>query len=242
VSAELAATPGLHRAAQLLDLGLTTEVSWEVDGLMLSYVANRDAALLGALADWLMQRDLPNLALRAGKAERDLFGLSSLPRVEQKHAYPAAWADVVFEQAARFNVDPLLLLAMMRQESSFDPRAQSGAQAMGLTQVVPSTARAIADRLGRDDFELHDLFRPAVSLEFGSWYLASLLKDWDNQPFQALAAYNAGSGNVAKWQQRFGSDPDVLVELMPFAETQTYLRIVYDNYRRYQLLYASAAR
>ena len=240
--ADLSATPGLNRAMQLLDLGLNTEASWEIDGLMQGYAASKDVAHLGALADWLMQHDLPQLALQVGKAERDAVGLSNLPRAEQKHAYPAAWADMVFEQSARYSVDPLLVLAVMRQESSFDPRAQSPAQAMGLTQVVPSTAQAIAARLGRENFNVRDLFKPAVSLEFGSWYLAQLLKEWNGRPIHALAAYNAGSGNVTRWQQRFGPDPDVLVELLPFTETQTYVRIVYDNYRHYHQLYASTGR
>jgi soluble lytic murein transglycosylase len=237
--ADLAASPGLQRAAQLLDLGLNTEASWEIDGLMQSYAAAKDIAHLGALAEWLMQHDLPHLALRVGRTERDLVGFANLPRIEQKHVYPSGWSDLVTAEAARHGLDPLLMLAMMRQESSFDPKAQSQAQAMGLTQVVPPTARAIAARLGRDDFALRDLFKPAVSVEFGAWYLAQMLKEWDNQPLHALAAYNAGSGNLARWQSRFGPDPDVLVELIPFVETQTYLRIVYDNYRHYRALYSS---
>ena len=55
--------------------------------------------------------------------------------------------------------------------------------------------------------------------------------------FPALAAYDAGGGNVSRWLQRFGDDPDLLVEQIPFAETQTYLRIVYDNYWHYRALY-----
>jgi soluble lytic murein transglycosylase len=131
----------------------------------------------------------------------------------------------------------LLVLAMMRQESSFDPRAQSGAQAMGLTQVMPPTARSIAGRLGRDDFALADLFKPSVSVEFGTWFLSQLLGEYKGRVFPTLTAYNAGGGNVARWLQRFGDDPDVLVEQIPFTETQTYLRIVYDNYFHYQALY-----
>jgi soluble lytic murein transglycosylase len=129
------------------------------------------------------------------------------------------------------------MLAMMRQESSFDPRAQSGAQAMGLTQVVPATARSIAGRLGRDNFALADLFKPSVSVEFGTWFLGQLLGEYKGRVFPTLTAYNAGGGNVARWLQRFGDDPDVLVEQIPFNETQTYLRIVYDNYFHYQALY-----
>ena len=135
--------------------------------------------------------------------------------------YPAGWGDLVAEQAAHYGVDPLLMLALMRQESSFDPRAQSGAQAMGLTQIVPPTARGIASRLGRDDFALRDLFKPAVSVEFGTWFLAQLLGDYKGRIFPALAAYDAGGGNVARWLQRFGDDPDLLVEQIPFNETQS---------------------
>jgi soluble lytic murein transglycosylase len=108
---------------------------------------------------------------------------------------------------------------------------------MGLTQILPATARSIASRLGRDDFALRDLFKPATSLEFGTWFMSQLLGEYKGRVFPALAAYDAGGGNVARWLQRFGDDPDVLVEQIPFAETQTYLRIVYDNYWHYQALY-----
>jgi soluble lytic murein transglycosylase len=237
VSQEVNALPALSRADALLELGLRTEAGWEVDGVQAQYAQTRDVAHLSALADWLTARDLPQLALRVGKQMRDLVGLSNLPRAVQKQVYPAAWGDLVAEQAASYNVDPLLMLALMRQESSFDARAQSGAQAMGLTQVVPATGRNIASRLGRDDFALSDLLKPAVSVEFGTWFMAQLLGDYKGRIFPALAAYDAGGGNVSRWLQRFGDDPDLLVEEIPFAETQTYLRIVYDNYWHYQALY-----
>jgi soluble lytic murein transglycosylase len=239
VTDDLAALPALKRADALLELGLRTEAGWEIEAIIQDYVQARDVAHLNGLADWLMLRDLPHLTLRAGRQMRDLVGLQGLPRAAQKHVYPAGWGDLVAEEAARYGVDPLLVLAMMRQESSFDPRAQSGAQAMGLTQVIPSTARSIASRLGRDDFALGDLFKPAVSVEFGTWFLSQLMVDYRGRLFPALTAYNAGGGNVARWLQRFGDDPDVLVEQIPFVETQTYLRIVYDNYWHYQALYGS---
>jgi soluble lytic murein transglycosylase len=103
---------------------------------------------------------------------------------------------------------------------------------------VPSTARNIAARLGYDDFAMRDLFKPSLSLQFGAWFLQQLLGDYKGQVFPTLAAYNAGGGNVAHWLARYGHDPDVLVEQIPLQETQTYLRIVYDNYWHYQILYA----
>ncbi|MGI9145744.1 MAG: transglycosylase SLT domain-containing protein [Chloroflexota bacterium] len=240
LSRDMDALPALQRADTLLDFGLRAEASWEVEGVAQQYVQTKDVAHLSGLADWLMLRDQPQLELRVGRQMRDLVGLSSLPRVVQKAVYPAGWGDLVAEQAGHYSVDPLLVLALMRQESSFDAHAESGAQAMGLTQVVPSTARNIASRLGRDDFALRDLFKPAVSVEFGTWFLSQLLNDYQGRVFPALAAYDAGGGNVARWLQRYGDDPDLLVEQVPFNETQSYLRLVYDNYWHYRALYGRA--
>ena len=240
VRADLAADPGLQRADGLLAFGLRTEASWETEAVMTRYGQATDVAHLSGLADWLAERELPYLALRTARFARDLVGLSSLPRAVQKQVYPAAFGDLIMEQAQRYDIDPLLLLAIVRQESSFDPRAQSGAQARGLTQIVPPTARDIADRLGRADaFVLRDLYKPSVSLEFGAWFLSRLLFEHQGRLLPALAAYDAGGGNVARWLSRFGDDPDVLVEEVPFAETQTYLRAVYANYLEYKLLYGS---
>jgi soluble lytic murein transglycosylase len=237
VAQEVAALPALQRADQLLELGLRLEASWEVDGAVQQYADNRDVAHMSAIADWAIAHDQPQLTLRIGKQMRDLVGLDTLPHAIQKQVYPAAWGDLVAEQAATYRVDPLLMLALMRQESSFDPRAESNARALGLTQIVPATARSIASRLGRDDFALRDLFKPATSLEFGTWFMSQLLGDYRGRIFPALAAYNAGGGNVARWLLRFGDDPDLFVEQVPLPETQTYLRIVYDNYWHYQALY-----
>src|SRR5262249_35130283 len=161
-----------------------------------------DLAHLSAVAAWAEHRDLPQVTLRIGRQMRDLAGYENLPRLAQKHVYPAGWGDLVAQQAIQHGVDPLLMLAIMRQESSFDPRAQSGAEARGLTQVTPPTARAIAGRLGRDDFELRDLFKPRVSIEFGTWFLAQVLSDYKGRLFPAVTAYNAGGGNVSRWLQQ----------------------------------------
>ncbi len=240
VAADVAQLPAITRAATLLELGLRTEAGWEIDGAVQQYALSKDVAHMSAIADWATAHDLPQFTLRIGKQMRDLVSMNGLPRALQKQVYPAGWGDLVAEQAATYKVDPLLVLALIRQESSFDPRAQSGAQAMGLTQIVPSTAQNIASRLGRDDFALRDLFKPDVSVEFGTWFIAQLLGEYKGRVFPSLAAYNAGGGNVARWLDRYSDDPDLLVERIPFTETQTYLRIVYDNYWHYKALYRSA--
>jgi soluble lytic murein transglycosylase len=239
VTQEVNDLPAMRRAALLLDLGLRTEATWELDGVVAQYAQSKDVAHMSAVADWTSAHDLPQFTLRIGKQMRDLVGLRNLPRSLQKQAYPAGWGDLVAQQASAYSVDPLLMLAIIRQESSFDPRAQSSAQAMGLTQMVPGTARSIAARVGDEGFVLRDLFKPSVSLQFGAYFLSEMLGQYRGQVFPALAAYNAGGGNVNSWLRRFGDDPDLLVEQVPFAETQAYLRIVFDNYWHYRHLYSS---
>jgi soluble lytic murein transglycosylase len=237
VTQDVMSLPAMQRAATLFDLGLKNETSWEIDGIVTQYAASKDVAHMSAVADWASAHDLPQVTMRVGKQMRDLVGLEGLPHSMQKQVYPAPWGDIVAQQASAYSVDPLLLLALMRQESAFDPRAVSPAQAMGLTQVVPGTARNIAGKFGYNDFALSDLYRPDVSVKFGAYFLSELIGQYRGQVFPTLAAYDAGGGNVSTWIKRYTDDPDLLVEQIPFAETQMYLRIVYDNYWHYRDLY-----
>ncbi len=98
---------------------------------------------------------------------------------------------------------------------------------------MPATGRGIAQALGVRNFTLDQLYLPFVSVRFGVWYFAQDLKTF-NEPIYALAAYNAGTGRVKKWQE---SDLDFAVEDIDIAETALYVRIVYTNWRQYQSLY-----
>lgn len=108
--------------------------------------------------------------------------------------------------ASRHGIDPALLTGLIRQESNFNPRAQSGAGARGLTQLMPGTAAGLG---------VTDPFDPAQAIEGGAKYLRQMLDRFGGDPAKALAAYNAGPGAVA----RFGGIP-------PYAETQSYVRQV----------------
>ncbi len=237
----LATDAGLTRAEELLDLGLGEQAGWEIEAAMKRFTDAADTRQLAALGDWLAEHDLPQLTLQVGLQERGLLGgLAALPRSGLKQVYPAGWGDIAREQARARGVDPLLLLALVRQESGFDARAQSSANALGLTQVIPPTARDIARQLGRSaTFQVSDLFKPGVSLEFGAVYLAHQLEHYGGRVLPALAGYNAGNGNADSWLAAWGNDPDVFVEQIPFAETQHYVKVVYENYRHYLELYGN---
>jgi soluble lytic murein transglycosylase len=132
------------------------------------------------------------------------------------------------------------LAALVRQESLFSPTAASSADARGLTQVIPSTAQAIASALGVSDFRLEDLYRPKLSLQFGAYYLAEMLRLAGGDTWMALASYNGGYGNAVRWAGGDRPiDPDLFLENVTFDETRTYLQSVARNYRFYRALYST---
>lgn len=164
------------------------------------------------------------------------------PRYLQRLAYPAPYADEILAQAGAQGLDPLLLLAVIRQESRFDPLAGSWAGALGLMQVTPPTGEWIALQLGVRDFEKADLYRPSVNLRFGTWYLTRQLQDFGGEVPLALAAYNGGPGYARLWLSRLDEyDPDLFVETIPVAETQFYVRTITEQWEIYRHIYQPAS-
>ena len=126
-------------------------------------------------------------------------------------------------------LDPLLFTSLMHQESDFDPYVESVARAKGLTQIIPQTAVEIATALGVKDFSQADLFHPKQNVQFGTYYFAARLKR-NGSVARALAAYNAGDGNVDDWTTPNREDPDIFVEYVPFTETHDYVKKILGFY------------
>ena len=222
-------------ARELLLVGLRGEAEAAVAELERN--AATPAALLQALWEaWdagladtaarLASRLLERAGGEAEAAPPDLWRL----------AYPVDFGAALDAAGARYDFDPLFLAALIRQESFWDPDAVSPANAIGLTQVIPTTGEAIAAALGVADFEPSDLTRPASSIAFGAHYLAGQLQRFGNE-YHALAAYNAGPGNALRWVGPPGEAPADYVERIPFAETRAYVERVIANYERYLALY-----
>jgi soluble lytic murein transglycosylase len=160
------------------------------------------------------------------------------PTYLQRLVYPFPYQDLIESAAQTYHVDPLLLVALVRQESCFNPRAHSSADAQGLTQIVPATAAILADHLGLADFSPADLARPRVAIQLGAAYLGGLLRQYDGDPYLAIIAYNAGSGMLSKWlADNPRHDIDLLAQEIGFKETRDYLRNVYRYYQEYQAVY-----
>jgi len=157
-------------------------------------------------------------------------------------AYPTHYADLVWDACADARVDPLLFMALVRQESRFRPDAVSWAGATGLTQVMPATGAWIAERVGPEPFHRGLLTRPHVSVMQGVWYLEMLLQEYDNDWIAALVGYNAGPTNLSNWAGGgMIADHDLFHETMPLSEPQDYVRLIYEGYRIYQHIYGETA-
>jgi hypothetical protein len=171
----------------------------------------------------------------AETGEGRLGGLAALP-----FAYPPAHLAATTAACAESGLDPLLLLALVREESRFDPDCVSRAGAVGLTQQMPATAALTADRLGLEDYDPRN---PADSLRLGAAYLAEMLERYDDNLMLALAGYNAGPGNADRWRAAFAeSPPDIWLLTVPFDETRRYITRVLGSYLRYRQLYRRGSR
>ncbi len=163
-------------------------------------------------------------------------GLDAAER--QELLYPLAYWDDVRDQAHARQVDPLLVLALMRQESLFDPRAHSPANAIGLMQLLPATARRIGSELGTSGVDAASLVQPRLNITLGVAYLGQLVDLYGGDAFKAVAAYNGGEAAVSKWEQRWPTaEADEWVEAISFRETRDYVKKVIGNYVEYRLLY-----
>ena len=112
---------------------------------------------------------------------------------------------------------------------------------MGLTQVIPPTADAIAGALDDDSFQIDLLFRPERSISYGAYYLGQQLAQFEGAAWIALAAYNGGPGNADRWSGGdYGIDPDLFFEQITFTETRSYVSLVLENYAWYQFIYRDA--
>ena len=161
-------------------------------------------------------------------------GVTGVPPTFWELAYPQGLLPVI-QTVADHGVDPHLVAAIIREESTYNPAAVSPAGALGLMQVTLQTGEMIANRLGAEAFTRERLFDPGYNIKLGSRYLGHLAEKFNHNPIYTIAAYNAGPDVVAKWAQQFGGgDPDEFIESIPYTETRLYVKRVLRSYREYK--------
>ena len=164
-------------------------------------------------------------------------GTLQVPRFIARLRFPDYYIDLIRREGEARNIDPLLMLSLIRQESLFDTHATAAAGEKGMMQVIPSTAKYIAERLDWRDYQHSDLFRPYAGIAFGAYYIDEQLDLFDQNAVVALAAYNAGPGRAYQWNELSGGDPDLFMTTITIDSTRKYVQYIYRNYNVYRALY-----
>jgi soluble lytic murein transglycosylase len=193
------------------------------------------------LAELANRRDAPDQAIRYIKRFASGYLSLSLDTAPDKFwrlAFPLPYRQPLEEYSRQRALDPFLVAALIRQESEFNTKAVSRANARGLTQVLPSTGRQLSRKLGIPRYSTRMLFSPDTNLKIGTYYLKALSDQLQGKVEETLASYNAGKSRVNSWVALANfHEPAEFVESIPFSETRVYVESVLRNAEVYRKLY-----
>lgn len=169
--------------------------------------------------------------------------IESAPAEFWKLAFPLPYRAELERFAKQNGLDPFLVAALIRQESEFNPKAVSPANARGLTQILPGTGRELSRKLKVRSYGTASLFVPAVNIQLGTFYLKSIVDNLGGRWEVALAAYNAGPSRAKAWSS-WGQfrEPAEFIETVPFGETRNYIQTVLRNADTYRRIYSGEIR
>lgn len=219
------ANPGLQRALAAIALGLRSEgvKEWNYHTNLHQPGGMGDRELLAA-ADLACQHEVWDRCINTSERTRSVIDL--------KQRFPMPHRQAVLERSAEIGLDPAYVYGLIRQESRFVTDARSGVGASGLMQVMPTTARWTAKKIGLTDFKPHQLTERDTNIAIGTGYLKLVLDDFAGSMPMAAAAYNAGPGRPRSWRGQAGApvlEAAIWAENVPFAETRDYVKKVLAN-------------
>jgi soluble lytic murein transglycosylase len=222
----------IARIKLLERLGMDFEARFEMDALEERANTSTERALATAAAFLAIDQ-----SSRAIHVAQKLAESGQRDGRVMRILYPVVDRDELTRAAKAQGLEPALVAAIIRQESSFNPRAVSVADARGLMQVLPSVGQEVARSLGFPVWYPALLLDADANLQLGTAHLAAYRKQYGPLP-RVLAAYNAGGSRVERWSGRPGADdPEMFTERIPFAETREYVRVVGRNLAVYRQLY-----
>jgi soluble lytic murein transglycosylase len=243
-SDDLVDDPRMIRGDEFLKLGLPDQARDEYEDLRNQY--QLDAVATYKLTNLFLARGMTRPAVFAARQVLNLAGMDDTatfqaPVYFNHIRFGPYYKDIVLQTAKENDQDPLLLFALIRQESLFEPFVSSSAGAEGLTQLMPATAKEIAANYGWPDVVTpQDVYRPLVSIRLGAYYLNQLIDQSGGDVYAALAAYNAGLSSANTWKSLSGEDPDLFLESIRYEETRNYIRSIVELNNIYRRFYTRA--
>ena len=155
-----------------------------------------------------------------------------------KKIYKLEYSEYVYKYSEEYNIDPLLVFSIIKVESNFHRNILSSSGAIGLMQLMESTAMEMANEIDEEIVVKEALYNPQINIRIGICYFSYLLKHYDGNIYLSLAAYNAGIGNVDSWiKQGIIKDDGSNIEKIPYKETNNYVRKIIRDYKIYNNLY-----
>jgi soluble lytic murein transglycosylase len=232
-------SPHLAKAHLLANAGLNEYIAQEI-------AADPDSSSWSALAEAQIYASYGETframrALKRALPSANSAAIHSIPLAYWRILFPEPWWETIKAESAKNNLDPYLVVSLIRQESEFNPSAVSRANAYGLMQVLPPVGRELARQEGMSSFETSQLLDPATNIRLGVRYLRQTISRFGGVTEYALAAYNAGDARVADWQTAGPyQGMDEFVESIPFTETREYVEAILRNMETYRAIDALA--
>jgi soluble lytic murein transglycosylase len=242
VSAETSTDKEIERAAKSDQLSTIGLFDWAIDELeeAKKTAQNSPKINLALARHYRFKGENVNALLALAKSYPDYSQMfpEEMGREEWEIFYPVVAWDQIAAWSKNRGLDMYQVAGLIRQESVFDPRAKSGANAFGLMQLLIPTARTVARKYGSTAVvnSAEDLYQPAVNIELGTAYMRDQLDKFGRIEYMAVA-YNAGPGRVAPWRASLPMDIDEFVEAIPFKETKGYVQGIIRNSAQYRRLY-----
>lgn len=223
----------LARVATLQRLGMDVEAGFELAAI--DEAAAQSPERIAATAHAFLEHDQSSRAIRLAQK---LIDAGQRDARAYRLLYPVVDRDELARNAKANGLDAPLVAGLIRQESNFNPRAVSAANARGLMQVLPSVGEEVARSLNYPVWYPALLLDADANLQLGTAHLAGFVKQYGALP-RVLAAYNAGGSRVTRWATKAGmDDPELFAERVPYVETRDYVRIVQRNAAVYRALYS----
>jgi soluble lytic murein transglycosylase len=222
----------MNRIVELRDVGMDVEAGFENDRLFRDALSNPTRMV--ATAHALAGSDQASRSIALGRRAIDEIGRSP---ENYRLYFPVLERETLIASSKENGLDPVLVAALIRQESNFNPLATSPAGARGLMQLMPAVGKTVAESKGIGPWDPQLLYEPATNIKLGTAHLSGLARKYP-EVVKVLAAYNAGESRVEKWSSKTGAgDPEVFTERIPFVETRDYVRTILRNRAYYQALY-----
>lgn len=231
-----------ERFHHLLRAGWLEEAQLELATLPPPQTESERLVLAGFWAAALDYRKTVDLAQQAWPRQERMDGQRYI-----RLSFPSEFVPLLQKEAKNRNVDLFLLQSLIRQESAYYPKAVSRSNALGLMQLIPSTAQEAAEMTGRKNLKVpDDLFDPKLNIELGTFYLSRMIERFNGHVPLALAAYNAGPTRLKRWMDARSSletwSPDsnpeneIWIDELPWSETNFYVKSILKNYIVYKML------